>query len=234
MSRTLFLTALVALVAGFGGAALWSLSGLGDAQVRSYLVAHPEILPEMAEAYDRQQSAKRLADVGDDVGRAFPGAVLGNPEGKVTLVEFTDYGCTYCRASLPHVQQLIAANPELRVVVREWPIFDGSEEAGRMALAAAKQGKFEAFHNAMFAQGPPNPARVEAAARSAGLDLEAARATAVSPEVDVEIAQNQGLAQQLGFTGTPSWVVGGQTMVGAVGIDGLQRGIDQAMAEAAN
>lgn len=234
MSRTLFLTALVALVAGFGGAALWSLSGLGDAQVRKYLVAHPEILPEMAEAYDRQQSAKRLADVGDDVERAFPGAVLGNPNGKITLVEFTDYACTYCRASLPHVQQLIAANPELRVVVREWPIFDGSEDAARMALAAAKQGKFEAFHNAMFAQGPPNPDRVEAAARSAGLDFAAARAYAVSPEVDVEIAQNQGLAQQLGFTGTPSWVVGGQTMVGAIGIDGLQRGIDRALAEAAN
>lgn len=231
MSRTLFLTALVALVAGFGGAALWSLSGLGDAQVRSYLVAHPEILPEMAEAYDRQQSAKRLADVGDDIERAFPGAVLGNPNGKITLVEFTDYACTYCRASLPHVQQLIAANPELRVVVREWPIFEGSEEAARMALAAAKQGKFEAFHNAMFAQGPPTSARVEAAARAAGLDLEAAHATAVSPAVDVEIAQNQGLAQQLGFTGTPSWVVGGQTMVGAIGIDGLQRAIDRALAE---
>lgn len=234
MSRTLFLTALVAMVAGFGGAALWSLSGLGDAQIRKYLVAHPEILPEMAEAYDQQQAAKRLADVGDDVERAFPGAVLGNPNGAVTLVEFTDYACTYCRTSLPHVQQLIAANPELKVVVREWPIFDGSEDAARMALAAARQGKFEAFHNAMFAQGPPNPARVEAAARSAGLDLAAARAYAVSPEVDVEIAQNQGLAQQLGFTGTPSWVVGGQTMVGAIGIDGLQRGIDRALAEAAN
>ena len=185
----------------------------------------------MAEAYDRQQSAKRLADIGDDIERAFPGAVLGNPNGKVTLVEFTDYGCTYCRASLPHVQQLIAANPELRVVVREWPIFEGSDEAARMALAAAKQGKFEAFHNAMFAQGPPTPPRVEAAARAAGLDREAARATAVSPEVDVEIAQNQGLAQQIGFTGTPSWVVGGQTMVGAIGIDGLQRAIDRAVAE---
>ena len=105
MSRTLFLTALVALIAGFGGAALWSLSGLGDQQVRRYLLAHPEILPEMAEAFEQQQSAKRLADVGDDVERPFPGAVLGNPQGKVTLVEFTDYGCTYCRASVAHVQQ---------------------------------------------------------------------------------------------------------------------------------
>lgn len=230
MTRTLFLAALVALVTGFGGAALWSLSGLGDAQVRRYLLANPEILPEMAEAYERQQSARRLADVGDDVARPFPGAVLGNPKGTITLVEFTDYACTYCRASLPHVEQLIAANPNLRVVIREWPIFDGSEDAARMALAAARQGKFEAFHNAMFAQGPPNPARIEAAARAAGLDLAAARAYAVSPEVDVEIAQNRGLAQQLGFTGTPSWVIGGQTLVGAIGFDGLQRAIDRAVA----
>lgn len=228
MSRSLFLTALVALLAGFGGAALWSLSGLGDNQTRQYLVANPDILPEMAEAYERQQSEKRLADVGDDVTRAFPGAVLGNPQGTVTLVEFTDYGCTYCRASVAHVQQLIAANPQLKVVVREWPIFQGSDEAARMALAAARQGKFEAFHNAMFAQGSPNPARVEAAARSAGLDLAAAKAFAVSQQADVEIAQNRGLAQQLGFTGTPSWVVGGQTLVGAVGTEALQQAIDAA------
>ncbi len=228
MSRTLFFSALVALLAGFGGAALWSLSGLGEQQMRQYLVANPDILPEMAEAFERQQSAKRLADVGDDVTKAFPGAVLGNPQGTVTLVEFTDYGCTYCRASLPHVEQLIAANPDLKVVVREWPIFDGSDEPARMALAAANQGKFAAFHNAMFAQGPPNPARVEAAARAAGMDLAAAKAFAVSPQVDAEIALNRGLAQQLGFTGTPSWVVGGQTLVGAVGVDTLQQAITAA------
>lgn len=228
MSRSLFLTALVALLAGFGGAALWSLTGLGDNQTRQYLLANPDILPEMAEAYERQQSAKRLADVGDDVTRAFPGAVLGNPRGTVTLVEFTDYGCTYCRASVAHVRQLIAANPQLKVVVREWPIFQGSDEAARMALAAARQGKFEAFHNAMFAQGSPSPQRIEAAARSAGLDLAAAKAFAVSPQADVEIAQNRGFAQQLGFTGTPSWVVGGQTLVGAVGAEALQRAIDAA------
>jgi protein-disulfide isomerase len=233
MSRSLFLTALVALLAGFGGAAAWSLSGLGDAQVRQYLVAHPEILPEMAEAFERQQSAKRLADVGDDVTRAFPGAVLGNPTGTVTLVEFTDYACTYCRASLPHVQQLIAANPDLKVVIRELPIFEGSDPSARIALAAARQGKFAAFHSAMFAQGSPSPERIEAAARSAGLDWAAAQAYAASPDVAVEIEQNRGLAQQLGFNGTPSWVVGGQTLVGAVGPEALQKAIDEAKADKA-
>ncbi|QYU68376.1 thioredoxin domain-containing protein [Leptolyngbya sp. 15MV] len=201
MSRSLFLTALVALVAGFGGAALWSLSGLGDAQVRRYLLAHPELLPEMAEAFQQQEVGARLAEMGDAVTMPFAGAVLGNPRGTVTLVEFTDYGCTYCRAAAPHVEQLIAANPELKVVIREWPIFEGSELAARMALAAARQDRFAAFHNAMFERGPPSAESVEAAARDAGLDLDAARAFAGSQEADMEIARNHGLARRLGFGG---------------------------------
>jgi len=228
MSRPLFFTALVALVAGFGGAALWSLSGLGDAQVRRYLVAHPEILPEMAEAFQQRQAGERLAEAGAAVTEAFPGAVLGNPEGSVTVVEFTDYGCTYCRASVPHVEALIAANPDLKVVIREWPIFEGSEAAARMALAAARQGKFAAFHREMFERGPPSPAGVEAAARAAGLDLAAAQAFAASPQVDAEIARNEALARKLGFGGTPSWVVGDRVIEGAVGPERLQDAIDAA------
>lgn len=228
MSRSLFLTALVALVAGFGGAALWSLSGLGDAQVRRYLIANPEVLPEVAQAYQQKEAGRRIAEAGDDVGRPFAGAVLGNPQGSITLVEFTDYACTYCRASLPHVEQLIAANPELKVVIREWPIFDGSEDAARMALAAARQGKYRQFHDAMFERGPPSPASVGAAARDAGLDLAAAEQFAASREVDLEIARNQAMARGLGFGGTPSWVVGDRAIEGAVGPEVLQDAIDAA------
>ncbi len=228
MSRSLFLTALVALIAGFGGAALWSLSGLGDAQVRRYLIAHPEILPEMADAFQQREAAQRLAEAGGAVSQAFPGAVLGNPRGSITLVEFTDYGCTYCRASMQHVEALIAANPDLKVVIREWPIFEGSDAAARMALAAARQGKFAAFHRAMFERGTPSPAGVEAAARAAGLDLAAAQAFAASSQVDAEIARNQALARQLGFGGTPSWVIGDQVIEGAVGPERLQDAIDAA------
>ena len=95
------------------------------------------------------------------------GAVLGNPEGSHVLVKFTDYGCTYCRQSIAGIDRLIAADPELKVVVREWPIFDGSEQAARMALAAAAQGKYPAFYHAMFDQGPPSDANVARAAQIA-------------------------------------------------------------------
>lgn len=219
-------TALIALVFGFAGAGLWSLSGLGEGRTRAWLVANPDILPEMAQALEKREAEARLAEVGGVVTRAFPGAVLGNPAGTRTLVKFTDYGCTYCRTSEADVQKLIAADPGLRVVIREWPIFDGSEGAARMALAAAQQGKYPAFYKAMFSGGQPSEAAVERAAQTAGLDMGQARAFASSDAVAAELAQNMQLARTLGFTGTPSWVAGGRVLEGAVGYDKLKAALD--------
>ncbi|MFZ1744080.1 MAG: DsbA family protein [Pontixanthobacter sp.] len=226
--RSLLVTALVALFFGFGGAAIWSATGLGHGQVREYLLENPEILKEMADNYQKQQTSERLSGVAGDVTKPFPGAVLGNPDGKVTLVEFTDYGCSYCRMSREHVENLIAKNPDLKVVIREWAIFQGSDQAAKMALAAAQQGKFAQFHKNMFLQGPPSAASILAAAKTSGLDLAKAQSFIESKESDVELARNMSIAQQLGFTGTPSWVVGGAVLEGAIGEDGLQEAIDAA------
>ncbi|WP_379553166.1 DsbA family protein [Erythrobacter sp. W53] len=215
------LSAVLALIFGFAGAGLWAISGLGNGLTREYLVANPEVLPDMAEALQRKQGAERLAQVEGEVTAAFPGAVLGNPNGTKTLVKFTDYGCGFCRTSLPDIERLIAADPDLKVVVREWPIFDGSEQAARIALAAAKQGKYPAFYNAMFAAGAPTPANLAKAAGEAGLDMDAAITFAQSDEASAEIAKNMTLARSLGFGGTPSWVAGDQVMEGAVGYDTL-------------
>lgn len=220
--RHYLVVALLALAFGFAGAAVWSVSGLGDKHTRAYLLDNPELLPEMADRYQAKQAEERLAQVADEVEVPFPGAVLGNPEGTVTLVEFTDYGCTYCKLSQPEVARLVEENPDLRVVIREWPIFQGSEEAARMALAAARQGKFEAFHDAMFALGPPSGASIEKAAQAAALDMAEARRFAASDEASRELAKNMGLADKLGFSGTPSWVVGGRVLQGAIGYDALQ------------
>lgn len=224
--RNIVFTALIALVFGFAGAGLWSLSGLGEARTRGWLIANPEVLPEMAEALQKREARARLAEVGPTVTQAFPGAVLGNPQGTRTLVKFTDYGCSYCRASEADVQKLIAGDPTLRVVIREWPIFDGSEEAARMALAAAQQGKYPAFYKAMFSGGQPSAASVERAAQVAGLDVAKARAFAASDAVTAELAQNMQLARTLGFTGTPSWVAEGQILEGAVGYDKLKQALE--------
>lgn len=219
-------TALVALVFGFAGAGLWSLSGLGEQRTRDFLVANPDILPAMAEALQQHEAEAKLAEVGSEVSRPFPGAVLGNPRGTRTLVKFTDYGCSYCRTSEADVQQLIAADPNLRVVIREWPIFAGSEEAARMALAAARQGKYAAFYKAMFAGGQPSPASVARAAEVAGLDVAQARAFAATDAAAAELAQNMQLARALGFTGTPSWVAEGRILQGAVGYEKLRQALE--------
>lgn len=230
MARLLHLvpTALVALVGGFLGAWLFALSGLGGGATRDWLLAHPEILPEMAEAYQANEARARLGEVAEEVTRPFPGAVLGNPRGTVTLVEFTDYGCTYCRQSVADVKALVAANPDLRVVMREWPIFQGSDAAARMALAAARQGKYSAFHDALFTHGPPSEATIAIAAEAAGLDLAEARKFAASPTAEFEVRNNIELARRLGFEGTPSWVVGNAVFSGAVGRERLAEAVEEA------
>lgn len=226
--KNYLVTALIAVVFGFAGAWLWSASGLGHQQTREYLVANPQILPEMAEALQHEQSQDRLAQVGDQVRTPFPGAVLGNPKGSKVLVKFTDYGCTYCRQSVGDVERLIRADPDLKVVIREWPIFEGSEDAARMALAAAAQNRYAQFHHALFALGNPTPENVDRAARQAGLDLTAATSFMQTEAVERELAQNMAFAKALGFTGTPSWVAGDAVEQGAVGYDRLAEvlGID--------
>jgi len=197
--------------------------------VREYILENPEIIPEAMEELQRKEGAQALSGVRDQVETPFPGAVLGNPNGTVTLVEFSDFACGYCRRSVEDVNALLAKRPELRIVVRELPILsEQSAAAARMALAAAEQGKYHAFYNAMFAAGQPGPAAIEAAARKAGLDLAKARDAAASDRIAAELDKNLDVARQLGFNGTPSWIVGDELISGAVGVDTLAKAIDKA------
>jgi len=154
------LSALLALAFGFLGAAAWSYTGLADNRTRAYLLENPSILQEVAEALAVEQARERLSSLGDELYEPFPGAVMGNPNGSKVLVEFTDYNCPYCEASLADVQKLVAEDPDLKVVMREFPIFEGSETGARMALAAAAQGKYREFHEKMFEVGPTQPAKL--------------------------------------------------------------------------
>ena len=229
-SRTssFLITAAIALIFGFAGSAAFNAIGLGDERTKEYLLSNPEILPQMAEAYQRQEAGRRLAGIAEQVMGNFPGAVLGNPEGSKVLVKFTDYNCGFCRASRPDIDRLIAEDPELKVVIREWPIFRGSEVASRMGLAAAKQGKFAEFHDAMFELAPATPESVEQAATQAGMDIERARVDMAGEDISTEIAKNNALAAQLGFGGTPSWVTSNSAFEGAVGYAALKDAVDNA------
>lgn len=223
------LTLMIALAAGFAGAALWDVSGFGDRSTRDYLLANPEVLPEAMEVLQRRDQQARIEPLRSELETPFPGAILGNPAGTVTLVEFSDYACGYCRQSLAHVEALIASNPDLKVVIREYPILSAqSLEAARMALAAAQQGRYAQFHKAMFRLSPPSTESIEAAAREAGVDLQQARAAIETGVLDNQLRSNAQLAAELGISGTPGWVVGNQTLNGAVGEEVMGEAIEEA------
>jgi protein-disulfide isomerase len=224
-----FLTLVIALAGGFAGAAAWDMTGLGDKATRAYLLANPEVLPEAMDVLQHREQQARIEPLRGPLETPFPGAGLGNPAGTVTLVEFSDYACTYCRASVADVAALIAANPDLKVVIREYPILSPeSVDAARMALAAAQQGRFSAFHEAMYRLGPPDAAAIEAAAKEAGVDLARARAAIATAGFDDQLRSNAALAQQLGISGTPGWVIGDQTLNGALGRDAIGKAIAEA------
>lgn len=211
--------------AGIDGKQRAAIEGL----VRAYILDHPEILPEAMDRLQARETQGRIAPLRGALETPFPGAVLGNPQGRVTLVEFTDFSCTYCRGSVADVRALIAANPDLKVVVRELPIISPeSEPAARMALAAAAQGKYAAYHDAMFAGDRPSAESIAAAAGKAGVDMTAARAFAANAGVQQELERNLGFARQLGVNGTPAWVIGGELIAGAVGRERLQQAVDAA------
>lgn len=229
------LFALAAVLLGVLGALIAGWTGLTrpatDKAVREYLLAHPEVLPEAMDRLQAREVAKRIDPIRAQVATAFPGAILGNPDGSKVLVEFTDYACTYCRHSVAEVDALIAQDPQLKVVIREMPILsEQSAAAARMALAAAEQGKYTAFHKAMFELGPPSPASIEAAAQKAGLDLARAKTIAGSKAVEAELGRNLQIAERLNFNGTPSWVIGDQAFSGALPRDALAEALEKAEA----
>jgi protein-disulfide isomerase len=215
---------IVALLGALGG---WAASRATMGKfVREYVINNPDMLPLAMDNLRKLEDAKQLAGVRGDVEKPFPGAILGNPNGKITVVEFADYACGYCKKSVADLDALIAANPEIKVVMRELPILSpNSADAAKMALAAGEQGKYPAFHKAMYEIGKPDAQTIEAAAKAAGVDLDRARKFIADPRLDAEIDKNMGYARQLGFQGTPSWVIGERLLAGAVGKEALAKAI---------
>lgn len=230
--RTYALATLFGLAGGLVGATLAPLlpfnHGAQVGAVREALLERPEILSEAAEKLKSSDVEKQLAQVAPQALKPFPGAVIGNPNGKHVLVEFMDYACGYCRASEEDVAKLVANDPQAQVVLRQLPILTPeSTDAAKMALAAAKQGKFAAFHKAMYAAGRPNTQTIASAAQAAGIDMAAAQKVIADPATQAEIETNLALARHLGLGGTPSWIANGKILGGAVGYDTLAAAVKE-------
>lgn len=155
--------------------------------------------------------------------------VLGNPRGDVTVIEFFDYRCPYCRLMQPKLQALLASDPGIRLVLKEWPVFGGpSTEAARIALASAWQGKYAAVHAVLFAAPAPlDQAVIRQAARQAGADMDRLDQDMAlrSDELDRVLAQNGAAAHALGLPGTPAFVIGSTVIPGALSLDDLKGAI---------
>ena len=193
--------------------------------VRQGLMADPQILVEATDALRDQQYAPTLASQRALLETPFASSWKGAEKPEVVLVEFYDYACPYCKASNPHVDQLVRENPKLRVVYRELPILGpNSVEAARLSLAASKAGRFHQFHDALYAAGRPAPDTNAAAARIANIPP----APAEDAAIEAELKKNFSLASQLGATGTPLFVVGDRVLSGAVGYDALKKAVDDA------
>jgi protein-disulfide isomerase len=195
-----------------------------EAIVRDYLMREPEIIYEALQELQRRETAAEaerrkiaLTARKDDLFNSAASPVGGNPEGDVTLVEFFDYNCPCCRRVAPTMVQLERADPDLRLVYKEFPILGpGSEFAARAALAARKQGKYVAFHNALMrTEERLAENEVMAIARAVGLDTERLRADMADPGIQAAIARNRELARALGVTGTPGFVIGDAVVPGA-------------------
>lgn len=200
-----------------------------EAVVRAYILANPEIIPEAMERLQEKRAAGAVSENRDALVTPYAGAWEGAADGDVVLVEFFDYACGYCRASLADIDRLLAEDKRLKVVYRELPILsEDSERAARVGLLAARQGNYPAFHRAMYAAGGADAAAIRKAAATAGLDRTAVDQALRSSEPAAELANNIRLARVLEARGTPLFVVGDQIMNGAVGYEALKAAVAKA------
>src|SRR5438105_11294247 len=227
------------------GAPAASAQSFTDAQrgdietiVKNYLIAHPEVLEEaMSELNKRQAAAeaeKHEASITQNADAIFNsprGVTLGNKDGDVTFVEFFDYNCGYCKRAMSDMLDLLKSDPKLRVVLKEFPVLSqGSVEAAQVAVAVRMQDpsgkKYLDFHQKLLSgRGAADKVRAMAAAKEAGLDAARIEKDLASPEVRATIEENFKLAEAMGMNGTPSYVIGQQVVIGAVGLDNLREKI---------
>jgi protein-disulfide isomerase len=218
-------------VPGFSSAQTHEIESI----VKNYLVQHPEVLQEAMDALDKRQkevdAEKARSTIKEDKATIFNSShqvVLGNPQGNITMVEFFDYNCAFCKRALPDMLTLLKTDPDLKFVLKEFPVLGpGSVEAAHVAVAARMQDpsgkKYIEFHQKLLGgRGPADKVRALAVAKDVGFDMARLEKDMNSDEVKATIEENMKLADELGVSGTPTYVVGDEVVIGAVGIDELR------------
>ncbi len=224
----------------FAGASTATAQSKEDIEkvIREYILKNPELIQEaiieLRKKQELAETSQRLKAIETHKKQIFESprdVVIGNPKGNVTLVEFFDYNCGYCKRALNDINALLKSDPNLKVVLKELPILsEGSVEAARIAVAVRMQdpSKYLAFHRIlMSAKGEANGAQALAAAQKAGLDVERIKKDIANPEVDATLHEVADLAKALAISGTPSYVLGDQLIPGALPYERLAVAIAQ-------
>jgi protein-disulfide isomerase len=212
-----------------------------DRRVRAFILNNPQVLIDSVQGMSRKRAETRANDIRtiiasrrDEILNDANSPATGNPNGDVTLVEFFDYNCPYCRAVAPVTREALRTDPRLRLVYKEWPILGaGSIYAARAALAANRQGKYLEFHEAMMtASGRVNKTSVLALAEKIGIDVARLKKDIEDPAIKDMLRRNVALARALRLTGTPSFVIGQEILRGATDIATLRKRIARARKQA--
>jgi protein-disulfide isomerase len=192
--------------------------------LRDYLTKNPEILVEMTTELDKRQAAeqaaqqkKAISDNAEAIFRSPVAHVAGNPNGDVSIVEFFDYNCGYCKRALPDVLKVVNDDGKVRLVLKELPIFgDDSEAAAKYVLAADKQGKYFEMYQKMFSEpGKSDKEKALRVAKELGLDVDKLQKDAEDPDIKKSLEQAKELAQKLNLQGTPLFLIGDRVIPGA-------------------
>ena len=204
--------------------------------VREYLLKNPTLLREVMKELETVEAAAEaekhraaLADLGPIVFNSPHHVVLGNPQGDVTFVELFDYNCGYCKRAVSDMLDLMKGDPKLRVVLKEFPVLgEGSTQAAQVAVAVRMQDKtgkkYLDFHQKMFnGRGAADKAKAIAVAKEIGLDMRQLEKDMASDEVKTTLGESFKIAEGIGLNGTPSYVIGNEVIVGAVGFDQRRR-----------
>ncbi len=228
----------VVLISGFLMGSQVGAQELSEARVKELVAEalreNPELVLEALQALEQRQAEAEakatlsaLSAERSTLERDSNAPVLGNPDGDVTVVEFFDYNCPYCKQAAPEIDALLEADKSVRLVLREWPILsEGSAFAARAALASRVQGKYAEFHEALMTmRGRLEAETILRIAGETGLDVEKLQIDMKSPEVEEHIATSMRLAEALGFNGTPAFVIGDQLIPGFVERDQLTEAV---------
>jgi protein-disulfide isomerase len=203
--------------------------------IKDYLIGHPEVLQEVINELEKRQSDAEAAKHREGVKQYSQAlfhsprqVTIGNRQGDVTLVEFFDYNCGYCKRALSDMLNLMKEDPKLRVVLKEFPVLGpGSVEAAQVAVAVRMQDptgkKYLEFHQKLLGgRGPADRAHALAVAKEIGLDMGRIEKDMAGEEIKATLEENMRIAEALGLNGTPSYVIGSEVVIGAVGLTALK------------